>query len=83
MDGWIADASALEQMAGRDRGDAGFTPHHAMVVHQSSNPMAAVRGLVTDSSRSGVRRGCGEQLRSSGSSGGCNSRGYLAKLHSA
>ena len=83
MDGWIADASALEQMASRDCGDAGFTPHHARVVHQSSNSMAAARGLVKDSSRSDLRRGCGERLRSGGSSGGCNSRGCLAKLHSA
>ena len=82
MDSWTADASALGRMAGRGCSDAGFTPHHDMVVRQSSNPMAAVRGLVSDSSRSGVRRGCGEQLRSSGSSGGRNSRSYIAKLHS-
>ena len=56
MDGWIADASALEQMASRDCGDAGFTPHHTMVVPPSSNPMAVVRSLVKDSSRSGIRR---------------------------
>ena len=83
MGGWIADASALEQMAGRGCSGAGFTPHHVMVVHQSCNPRAAVCGLVKDSSRSGVRRGCGERHRSSGSSGGCNSRSSLAKLHSA
>ena len=56
MDGWIADASALEQMAGRGCSGAGFTPHHVMVVHQSCNPRAAVCGLVKDSSRSGIRR---------------------------
>ena len=70
-------------MAGRGCSGAGFTPHHVMVVHQSCSPRAAVCGLVKDSSRSGVRRGCGERHRSSGSSGGCNSRSSLAKLHSA
>ena len=56
MDGWIADAKALEQMAGRVCSGAGSTPHYVMVVHQSCNPMAAVRSLVKDSSRSGIRR---------------------------